>query len=116
MHEVALSKMSTDIVDDQVISEFWRSSCGCSKWNGKTCVWQFSISFIQEVRMHLSCSELVLIILGQLQAFINNSDIVSVESRHKAISRIRPYFDTIIRKSQFACECSFSFTALVPNV
>ena len=103
MHEAALSRMSrmnlehqpADITDDQAISEFWTSGCGCSKWNGKNCVRQFSISFIQEVRMQcqeLSHSELDLIILGQLQAFMNNSDIVSVESRHKANSRVRQYF------------------------
>ena len=54
MHEAALSRMSimnfenqpADITDDQAISEFWTSGCGCSKWNGKNCVRQFSISFI----------------------------------------------------------------------
>ena len=62
VHEVALSRMSTmtledspaEITDD--ISEFVENGCGCSKWNGKSCVKQFSVSHIQEIR--LQCQEL----------------------------------------------------------
>ncbi len=101
VHEVALSRMSTmtledspaEITDD--ISEFVENGCGCSKWNGKSCVKQFSVSHIQEIRLQcqeLSRSELDLVILGQLQALMNNHDTVSVESHHKATPRARPYF------------------------
>ena len=59
MHEVALSRMSAmtledpraDVMDDQVISDFWESGCSCSKWNGKDCGRQFSVSHVQEIRM-----------------------------------------------------------------
>ena len=51
-----------------------------------------SLTYIQEIRMQ--CREIShdLIILGQLQAYGNNSDSVLVESRHKATSRECPYF------------------------
>ncbi len=102
MHEVAFSRMATmtlgdspaEVMDDQSISEFYENGCGCSKWNGKDCVKQFSISHIQEIRMQcqeLSRSELDLVILGQFQALMNNHDTVCVESRHRATLRVRPY-------------------------
>lgn len=101
-YEAALGRLSRmnlecqlqDISDDKAISDFWENGCGCFKWNGKNCIQQFSVSHIKEVRMHcqeLSHGELDLLILGQLLAFMNNSDTVSVESRHSATARVRPY-------------------------
>ena len=88
MHEVALSRMSTmtvddspaDGMDDKRMVEFFENGCGCSRWNGKSCVKQFSMSHIQEIQMQcqeLSRSELDLVILGQLQALMNNHNTVS---------------------------------------
>ncbi len=102
MHEVAFSRMATitlddsptDVMDYHSISEFFDNGCGCSKWNGKNCVKQFSVSHIQEIRMQcqeLSRSELDLVILGQFLALMNNHDTVSVESHHRATPRVRPY-------------------------
>jgi len=48
----------------------------------------------------LTHSELDWVILGQLQDFMNNSNLVSVESCHKAISRARPYFSNYYQGKQ----------------
>ena len=55
----------------------------------------------------ISHAEFNLIILGQLQAFGNNSTSVSVESRHKANSRYVRTLPITIKESKFACELPF---------
>lgn len=50
----------------------------------------------------LSHKELDFLLFGQLQAFRNNSDVVSVESWHRATSHVRQYVHTITQESQFA--------------
>ena len=101
-YEAALGRLSRinleyrpqDIGDEQIISDFLENGCGCSKWNGNDCIQQFFVGHIKEVRMHcqeLSHGELDLLILGQLLPFTNNSDTVSIESRHSTTARVRQY-------------------------
>jgi len=85
----------TEGVDDQTVSEYLESGCSCSYWNGENGVKHFSVGHLQQIIMQcqeLTRSELDLVILCQLQVFMNHSNLVSVEFLHKPTSHARPYF------------------------
>ena len=77
-----------DIDEEQVVAQFTTTGCQCSK----KCSAQFSPRYILEARARcfdLSHGELDMVILGQLFASTNASDMVAVESRHTERERQR---------------------------
>ena len=84
--DITVTPLSTDTTEDQLVTQFMVSGCGCSKAQGKPCYQQFSQEHTASVRAsctQLSHAELDMAILGQLQACLNTSSAVSVQARHR---------------------------------
>ena len=85
VNDITITDQPSDNFEEQAISEFILSGCGCSKGLGKPCCQQFPDDYIRTY--HLNCielthSELDMIILGQLAACVNSSSVVSTVNRH----------------------------------
>ena len=83
--EISITPLPTDKMEEQLLSQFMSSGCGCSKADGKQCYQQFSAEYIKSVRA--SCAELTrceldMVILGQLIACLDTGTTVSTASRH----------------------------------
>ena len=62
------------------------TGCGCHKLKGTPCSRQFSLSYVEEFRAlcaELTPAELDMVIMGQLVARMNTSDIVFTLAWHK---------------------------------
>ena len=69
--DVPIEHRSCDISDDQAVALFMSKGCAYLKWKGKPCSKQFSLEYVQQVRLsfkNLQKSDLDLIIIGELIA------------------------------------------------
>ncbi len=90
--DTEITLQPTDIEENRLVAKFFDEGCGCSKLKGQNCVQQFSASVVQEFRsqcQQLSRNELDMILIGQLEAFGDNSDNTSTEWRHSPTQRSR---------------------------
>ena len=95
LHDTEVTFRPTDIEEEQLVAMFLEGGCGCSKWKGQACVRQFTGSIIQESRsqcQQLSRGELDMLLMGQLVAIGNISDITSTAWRHTPTPRTRVHY------------------------
>ena len=82
-----------DVEEDQIITKFTESGCGCSAHSGRPYSTQFTVDYIKVTRLtlrELSKSELDCAVMGQLLAHSNTSVIVvTIERKHKPAQRVR---------------------------
>ena len=87
------------------------TGCGCHKLKGSPCSRQFSLSYFEEFRAscaELTPAELDMVIMGQLMAGLNTSDIVSTLARHKEDDREKCY-TTFTHQGKPVCLKMFRF-------
>ena len=63
--------------EDDLVTQFMTSGCGCSQFNGKECYIQFTNEHVSQARgccLELSHNELDMVLLCQLQAFSISED------------------------------------------
>ena len=82
--------------EEATVLAYMTNTCGCQRHNNGPCSQQFTVDYILQARMdaaELSKSELDMVILGQIMAFINTHDTVSATaiSKQKAVPRLKPY-------------------------
>ena len=68
---------NVDTQEDDLVTKFMTSGCGCSQFNGKECSIQFTNEHVSQARgrcLELSHNELDMVLLGQLQAFSISED------------------------------------------
>ena len=85
VHNITITDQPSGNFEEQAISEFMSSGCGCSKGLGKPCCQQFPDEYIRTYRLgciELTHSELNMIILGQLAACVNSSSGVFTVNHH----------------------------------
>ena len=66
-----------DTQEDDLVTKFMTSGCGCSQFSGKECSIQFTNEHVSQARgrcLELSHNELDIVLLGQLQAFSISED------------------------------------------
>ena len=66
-----------DTQEDDLVTKFMTSGCGCSQFDGKECSIQFTNEHVSQARgccLELSHNELDMVLLGQLQAFSISQD------------------------------------------
>ena len=87
-NDIRVELRPCDTTEEGLLATFASVGCGCSK----KCSSQFSLSYIQDMRAQcyeLSHNELDLVLLGQLVASTNTSDMVVVDSGHLGKERKR---------------------------
>ena len=83
--EVSLELRPCDIDEDQVVEEFMRRGCSCTKWGGKACSRQFTTEHVKATRLsmkELTTSQLDLVLMGQLMATTNTCDTTITDKKH----------------------------------
>ena len=108
---VTVTSRPTDTEEVATVSTFMSTGCGCHKLKGSPCSRQFSLSYVEEFRA--SCAELIpaeldMVIMGQLVAGMNTSDIVSTLARHKEDDREKCY-TTFTHQGKPVCLKMFRF-------
>ena len=94
-------------IEEGLLATFASVGCGCSK----KCSSQFSLSYIRDMRAQcydLSHNELDLILLGQLVASTNTSEVVVVESGHLGKERKKAY-QSYHHAGKIVCGNTFRF-------
>lgn len=91
-NDIRVELRPCDTTEEGLLATFTSVGCGCSK----KCSSQFSLCYIRDMRAQcyeLSHNELDLVLLGQLVASTNTSDMVVVDSGHlgKERKRIEPF-------------------------
>ena len=108
---VTITNHPTDIEENVTISTFMSTGCGCRKAKGAPCFRQFSLSDVEEFRAscaELTRAELDMVIMGQLMAGMNSSEIVSTTARHKDDDREKCY-TTFTHQGKPVCVKMFRF-------
>ena len=93
LQNTALSRLASidfdlrpdDIDEEKRVLSFFYDGCGCSKWEGKNCIQQFSPAHVSDVRLQclqLTRGELDMLIFGHLLAHADNSETTTAEQRH----------------------------------
>ena len=88
--------------------------CGCKNWNNKPCSFQFSSDYITEVRSScasLARKELDMVILGQIMALSNFSEITYNKNK-KSIQRQKKY-TKYFHYGQQVCPVTFHFLHII---
>ena len=83
---VTITSQPTDNAEEVAVSTFMSTGCGCHKVRGAPCYKHFSLSYVEEFRAscaELTPAELDMVIMGQLAAGMNTSNVVSTIARHK---------------------------------
>ena len=107
---VTVTSRPTD-TEVATVSTFMSTGCGCHKRKGSPCCQQFSLSYVEEFRAscaELTPAELDMVIMGQLMAGMNTSDIVSTLAQHKEDDREKCY-TTFTHKGKPVCLKMFRF-------
>ena len=81
-----------DVDEGKNVLSFFEEGCGCSKWNGKNCIHQFSQAHVSDVRLQcfqLTHQEQDMMVFGQLLAHADNSEATTAEQRHPSRKRSR---------------------------
>jgi hypothetical protein len=103
---VTITWRHTDTEEEDTVSTFTSTGCGYHKLKGAPCSQQFSLSYVEEFRG--TCAELDMVIMGQLMAGMNTSDIVSTLGRHKDDDREKCY-TTFTHQGKPVCLRMFRF-------
>ena len=85
-NDVFITFLPKDEREEQFVSEFVSSGCGCSKIKGKPCKEQFPLDHVKAVRS--SCAELTheqldMLLFGQVLSFMDNSFTTHKEGERK---------------------------------
>ena len=89
-NDIRVELRPCDTTEEGLLATFTSVGCGCSK----KCSSQFSLSYIRDMRAQcyeLSHNELDLVLLGQLVASTNTSEMVVVDSGHLGKERKKAY-------------------------
>ena len=109
--DIGLELRPCDVEEEQKVDEFMSLGCGCKLSNGSPCSNQFTTAYVKDIRLTLSeltTTELDLVLMGQLMANSNTSDVVVTESRHSATSRKKAY-TTFFHQGKRVCVAMFRF-------
>ncbi len=111
---IIVEPSENDIREDQLVSQFIADGCGCQL----RCSQTFSEKHILETRLNfvsLSNTELDLVVLGQLNAFSNCSNQVSIVSRHQPTERKKKY-SQYYHQGEKICRIFFRFLHTVGDM
>ena len=109
--------LPTDALEDEAVSHFMTSGCGCTKAKGKPCCEHFSQEYVTSRRQscaELNHTELDMAILGQIAACSNISSRVSTgtlstgRDRHKEADREKGY-TAFMHQGKPICQKTFLF-------
>ncbi len=92
--DVDVEPTCLDIEEKELVKAFLGAGCGCQLWEQRCCSLQFSVKHVEEVRSQcasLSRNELDMVLLGQIMAASNTSNIVVATSGHQMTNRIKAY-------------------------
>ena len=94
--EVSIELRPCDVDETGMVQQFMQRGCGCRKWDGKPCSQQFLIDYVKNTRlafMDLSSTELDLLVMGQLLATTNTTNLTihSLDWRHQTEVRQKRY-------------------------
>ena len=85
--------------EKKFVIEFLAQGCGCKSWNKKPCSFQFSSDYITEVRStcaSLAREELDMVILGQIMALSNCSELPTISGGSSWGGQILIYFLIVV--------------------
>ena len=84
--DVGIEERQVDMDEKTVVTTFMQSTCGCKKGLGSSpCSPLFSVDHLLSVRgscSELTCSELDMVVMGQLMAGVNDETTTSSASHH----------------------------------
>ena len=105
--EITITSLPTDLAEEDLVSKFMSTGCGCVK----RCSKQFSLEYVRSVRRQCTeqeRAELDMAILGQLMASTNTSFTVSTVARHAESERQRSY-TSFVHQGKPVCTQMFLF-------
>ena len=111
---VTITSQPTDNAE-VTVSTFMSTGCGCHKVKGAPCYKQFSLSYVEEFRAscaELTPAELDMVIMGQLAAGMNTSNVVYSIARHKDDDRDKCYMSFSQQGKPVMSRCSAFLTGL----
>lgn len=105
--KVTITSLLSNVQEKELISAIMSAGCEYTK----RCSSQFVVEHVMSVRVYnaeLSHSELNIVVLGQLMAFMNNSSTVSIAGCHKEDEPNKAY-TSLFHQGKLVCSRMFRF-------